>query len=75
MVNVTVSIPVDMKKKMDDFGIINWSEVARNSFAEQLSQLELLKALTAKSKATDKDIANLSAKIKGAVLKRHEEKK
>lgn len=75
MVNVTVSVSMDMKKKMEEFGIINWSEVARKAFAEQLSQLELLKALTTKSKASDKDVEDLSAKIKAAVLKRHEEKK
>ncbi len=75
MVNVTVSVPTDMKKKMDEFGIINWSEVARKAFAEQLNQLELLKSLTAKSTATEKDVEILSAKIKNAVLKRHEEKK
>ena len=71
MVNVTVSVPEEMKKKMDEFGIINWSEVARNAFAEQINQLDLLKTLTAKSKATEKDVEAISAKIKAAVLKRH----
>ncbi len=75
MVNITVSVPLEMKKKMDEFAIINWSEVARGAFTEQISKLELLKQLTSKSKATDKDIEQLSAKIKEAVWKRHEEKK
>lgn len=37
--------------------------------------LKLLKKLTSKSKATGKDIEQLSAKIKEAVWKKHEEKK
>jgi hypothetical protein len=75
MVNVTVSVPFDMKKKMDEFGIINWSEVARAAFAEQIRKLELLKTLTSASKATDRDIETISEKIKNEVLKRHEGKR
>jgi hypothetical protein len=75
MVNVTVSIPVDMKKKMDEFAVINWSEVAREAFAEQISKMELLRSLTSKSKATDKDVEELAKKIKAEVSKRHEENK
>ncbi len=74
MVNVTVSVPADVKKRMDEYGIINWSEVARLAFAEQLRRLELLKTLTATSKATDQDVASISASIKAAVRKRHEAK-
>jgi len=75
MVNVTVSVPEEMKKKMDEFAVINWSEVAREAFAEQISKMELLKALTSKSKATDKDVQELTKKIKAEVWKRHEMEK
>ena len=75
MVNVTVSVSEDMKKKMDEFAVVNWSGVAREAFAEMISKLELLQSLTAKSKASDKDIEELSEKVKTAVWKRHEEKK
>ncbi len=72
MVNITVSVPIEMKTKMDEFQIINWSEVAREAFAEQINKLELLKDLTSKSKATDRDIEEISKKVKEAVRKRHE---
>lgn len=75
MVNITVAVPEDMKKEMDSFAIINWSEVARRAFSEQLSQLHLLKKLTKTSKASEADVEELSKKIKKAVLKRHEERK
>jgi hypothetical protein len=60
-----------MKKKMDEFAVINWSEVARVAFAEQIRQMELLKSLTSKSKATDKDVEKLSKKVKEGVWRRH----
>jgi hypothetical protein len=72
MANVTVSVPQEMKKKMDAFAVINWSEVAREAFAEQLSRMELLKAITSKSKATDKDVEEIAAKVRAGVLRRHE---
>lgn len=72
MVNVTVSVPLDMKKKMDEFAVINWSEVARGAFAEQINKMELLKALTSKSKATDKDVEEITAIVKAGVWRRHE---
>ncbi len=75
MVNVTVSVPVEMKSKMDEYAIINWSEVARQAFAGQLKRLEMLKAITAESKATEKDVEELSKKVKAGVLKRHEERR
>lgn len=75
MVNVTVSVPTEMKRKMEEFAIINWSEVAREAFAEQIAKLELLKNLTYKSKATDRDIQEISRKIKMSVRQRHEDKK
>jgi hypothetical protein len=75
MVNVTVSVPVEMKSKMDEYAIINWSEVARQAFAGQLKRLEMLKAITAESKATEQDVEELSKKVKAGVLKRHEERR
>ncbi len=75
MVNITVSVPIEMKKRMEEFAVINWSEVARAAFESQIEKLELLKALTSESKATDEDIQKLSEKIKAAVWKRHEEKR
>jgi len=41
---------------------------------EQLKRLEALEAITAKSKATEKDVEELSRKVKAGVLKRHEER-
>lgn len=74
MVNVTISVSEDLKMILDRHPELNWSEVARQAWREKASQLELLNRLTAKSKATDKDIEALSEKLKSAIAKRHEKK-
>ncbi|MGV8176426.1 MAG: hypothetical protein ACP5NX_01340 [Candidatus Bilamarchaeaceae archaeon] len=71
MVNITVSVPTEMKKRMEGFPTINWSEVARQAFDEEIKKMGLLKELTATSKAKDIDIDELSEKIKKSIAKRH----
>ena len=72
MASVSVSVPEEMKEKLDRFDTVNWSAVARKAFESQLSKLELMDRLTSKSKATDKDIEELSDKIKEGIAKRHD---
>ncbi len=74
MANVCVSVPEDMQKKLKKFETVNWSAVARLAFARELSKLELMDKITAKSKATGKDIEELSEKIKSGVAKWHNER-
>lgn len=74
MANVCVSISEDMQKKLKKFETVNWSAVARQAFAAELSKLELMDALTAKSQATDKDIEELSEHIKSGVARWHNER-
>jgi len=44
MANVTVSVPDDLKKKMENAGSVNWSEVARQAFEEAVRRREMLEA-------------------------------
>lgn len=71
MPNVTVFVSDDLKKEMDENSLINWSEVARRAFTQQLRDLKLLEEITSKSKATDKDVEELSLKVKKGVAKRY----
>ncbi len=75
MASVSVSIPEELKQKLAAFDTVNWSAVARNAFEVEVSKLELLDKLTANSKATDKDIEELSRKIKRGIAKWHDELK
>ncbi|MFH0955550.1 MAG: hypothetical protein V1777_05585 [Candidatus Micrarchaeota archaeon] len=73
MTNMTLAVPKDLKNEMDRFPVINWSEVARQAFAEKIHELKLLKQITAKSKLTEKDALELGRKINRGIAKRHEE--
>lgn len=74
MVSVSVSVSEELKRKLDNFDTVNWSAVARRAFETEVSKLELLNKLTSKSKATEKDIEELSKKIKHGVAKWHSER-
>ena len=63
MPTITLSVPEDLKHEMDESKDINWSEVARAAIKTKVSQLKILKAISAKSKLTDKDALELGRKI------------
>ena len=73
-VNVTLSVPVELKQKMESFKEINWSEVMRSTLSEKVRRLEIMKRLdelTAGSKLTEDDVKRIADKIKIGVAKRH----
>ncbi len=71
MVSLTLSVPEELKKKMEKFPEINWSEVARASILERIKRFELAELLVAKSKLTAKDIKQLGDKIKRGIARKH----
>ena len=63
MVSITLSVPEDLKHEMDEFQEMNWSAIARDAIKTKVSQLRILKSITAKSKLTEKDALELGRKI------------
>ena len=50
MTTLTLAVPDEMKKKMDSFPEMNWSEVARQAFLNKMDDMEFLrKEFTEKS--------------------------
>jgi len=47
MANVTISVPEELKKKMEHTGGVNWSEVARHAFEEAVRRREMSEAAEA----------------------------
>lgn len=74
MVNVTLSIPVDLKHKMDNFAEINWSAVAREAFDEKINDLEFIKKFKAKSTITEEDALKLGRELSQRLAKRRSAK-
>lgn len=74
MPNMTISVPDELKKLLDKYPELNWSEVARQAWKKKAEQLELLDSLTANSKATDEDVMEISRKINKGIAKWHDER-
>ena len=67
---MTLAIPEELKKEMDEVKFVNWSEVARAAFKEKLTQFQLFQKIVSKSKLTQKDADELSRKINRAASER-----
>lgn len=70
MVNMTLALPEELHTIMRQHSEIKWSEVARQALWTQAKKLELMEKLVAKSKFSEKDVAELDHKIKAGLLKR-----
>ena len=44
MANVTVSVPEELKKRMEHIPSVNWSEVARKAFEEAVKRKQMQEA-------------------------------
>ena len=70
MVSVTLSMPEDVKHKMDGFSWINWSGLAREAFVKKMDEFEVLEKITSKSKLSEKDAKKLADEINKRVSER-----
>lgn len=67
---MTLAVPNELKQKMDKFKEINWSEVARQSFAQKLSDLQMLQKMKEQSTLSESDAIRLGRKVNKAVAKK-----
>ena len=72
MANMTLAIPDELKKQMDEMKEVNWSEVARVAFKEKIVQFDILESIAKKSKLTEKDALELGRKINKSMHERYE---
>jgi len=74
MANLTISIPKELKAKMDKFPEINWSRLTSLLLSQKIKRLELLKELDemlADSKLTDEDCVDLGKRLKKEISKKY----
>jgi len=71
MVNITLSIPEDLKKEMEKFPEINWSEVARDSIKKKIAQLTFLKGFKMESDISVDDALKLGQEVNQLLVKRY----
>ena len=63
MTTLTLAVPDEMKKKMDSFPEMNWSEVARQAFMQKIEDMEFLRKFKEKSKLTESDALILGKEV------------
>lgn len=74
MPNLTLSIPEDLKKEMDELPELNWSEIARRAIVKKAMEYKLFKAIVAKSKLTEKDALEIGFKVNEGLYKIYKKK-
>jgi len=71
MVTVTLSVPIELKKRMEQFPEINWSEVARQAFLEKIEDLLFLEDFKSKSSITTKEALVQGSEVDRSLAKRY----
>ena len=69
MTNLTLSVPEQLHKRMQNYNEIKWSIVVRNTIEKKLDDLEMMDKLAAKSKLTKEDADEIAKLIKADVAK------
>ena len=67
MTTLTLAVPEEIKKKMDSFPEMNWSEVARQAFMQKIEDMEFLRKFKEKSKLTEADALRLGKEVNKGV--------
>ena len=75
MTNITLSVPEDLKKKMDEHAIINWSEVARQAFIEKISDMDFLQEFKDKSDLAQKDALRMGGRVSESLAEKYDVKR
>lgn len=70
MTTLTLSVPTELKQKMDLFPEINWSEVARQAFLQKIEDMDFLRTFKEKSKLTETDALRLGKEVSKAISDR-----
>ncbi|MHA1783999.1 MAG: hypothetical protein ACTSVY_09755 [Candidatus Helarchaeota archaeon] len=71
MANITLSIPDELKKEMNEFPEINWSEVARASIKQKIADLKFLRAFTSESEITYENAKKLGREVSELLAKHY----
>ncbi len=72
MTNITLFIPDELKKRMDEHSEMRWSRAIRSMIEQRLNDLEEFEQLVKKSKLTEIDAKRLANKINEAAGKHAE---
>ncbi len=63
MTTLTLAVPDEMKKKMESFPEMNWSEIARQAFMQKIEDMEFLRKFREKSRLSEADALRLGKEV------------
>ena len=64
MVNITLSMPDEVRNEMKDFPDINWSVVARMAIVDRIKMLKKFRSFNKDSEMTEEDAVEFGRKVK-----------
>jgi len=70
MTNITLSIPDELKKRLQKHDEVNWSAVIRRALQEYLRKLQIVEEIASKSKFTEADAEEIADKINLSAAKK-----
>ena len=70
MVNITLSVSDELKREMEQFPEMNWSEIARAAIKQRVIMLRTVKEFTRESTFTEEDALRLGKEVNKALAKR-----
>ncbi len=70
MVSITLSVPEELKARMDSFSEMNWSAVARNAINKKIVLLEKFHEFTKDSELTEEDALKYGTKMSRNITRR-----
>ena len=71
MVTITLSVPKEMKLRMDEHPEMNWSEVARHAFDQKLKDLDFLHEFKSKSTMTEEEAVEQGRELNSKLVKKY----
>lgn len=71
MSKVSVRVPEDLKKSMEEHGKINWSKIAREAFRKEVKKVEIADSIASESELTKEDAQEISEKVKEGIAEKH----
>ena len=71
MVNITLTIPKELREEIKKHKEVNWSAVARKAMLEHLKRIMIAESIAIKSRLTKKDINELDNLVKKGIARSH----
>ncbi|MBN2517439.1 MAG: hypothetical protein JXB14_01200 [Candidatus Altiarchaeota archaeon] len=71
MVSLTLSVTPELKKEMDEFPEMNWSEISRQAIRKRIALLKRMDKMFADSDLMEEDAIELGRKVNKSLSKRN----